>query len=234
MDVKGKIFFINKHFIADLKDFNWIHVSSNLISRNVRIKDVLILNSEIYISYVEFDVETKKCDSINISRAKISKKELDFEIFFTSKECQGFNAGRMAFYNHNDEDGLLLTTTAQCKTNNLAQDDNSIIGKILFIDFETKNYKIFSKGHRNPQGLTIEKNFILSAEHGPIGGDEINLIQFGKNYGWDTSSYGETDSCLKKSSKVYDYLKNHSDHGFVEPIYAFVPSNRNKSNYKSS
>ena len=60
----------------------------------------------------------------------------------------------MAFYNHNDEDGLLLTTTAQCTTNNLAQDDNSISGKILFIDFETKNYKIFSKGHRNPQGLT--------------------------------------------------------------------------------
>ena len=129
---------------------------------------------------------------MNISRAKISKKGLDFEIFFTSKECQGFNAGRMAFYSHNDLDGLLLT--------------------------------IFSKGHRNPQGLTIEKNFILSAEHGPTGGDEINLIQFGKNYGWDTSSYGETDDCLKKTSKVYDYLKNHSDHGFVEPIYAFVPS----------
>ena len=85
VDAKGKIFFINKNFIADLKDFNWIQVSSNLISRDVRIKDVLILNSEIYISYAEFDVETKKCDSINISRAKISKKELDFEIFFTSK-----------------------------------------------------------------------------------------------------------------------------------------------------
>ena len=224
VDHKGKIFFINKNFIADLKDFNWIHVSSNLNSPNVRIKDVLILNSEIYISYMEFD-ETLKCDSINISRAKISKKELDFEIFFTSKECQGFNAGRMAFYNHNEEDGLLLTTTAICKTNNLAQDDNSIMGKILFIDFETKNYKIFSKGHRNPQGLTTVKNLILSAEHGPTGGDEINLIQFGKNYGWDISSYGETDnSCPKESSKVYDYLKNHSNYGFIEPIYAFVPS----------
>ena len=224
VDVKGKIFFINKNFIEDLKDFNWKHVTSNLISQNVRIKDVLILNSEIYISYMEFDAETMKCDSINISKAKISKKKLDFEIFFTSKECEMFNAGRMAFYNHNDEDGLLLTTTAQCKTNNLAQDDNSIIGKILFIDFKTKNYKIFSKGHRNPQGLTVEKNFILSAEHGPTGGDEINLIQFGKNYGWDISSYGEVDACIKKSSKVYDYLKNHSDHGFVEPIYSFVPS----------
>ena len=169
VDHKGKFFFINKNFIVDPKDLNWIHVSSNLNSPNVRIKDVLILNSEIYVSYVEFD-ETLKCDSINISRAKISKKELDFEIFFTSKECQSFNAGRMVFYNHNDEDGLLLTTTAECKNGKLAQDDNSIRGKILFIDFKTKNYKIFSKGHRNPQGLTVEKNFILSAEHGPTGG----------------------------------------------------------------
>ena len=223
VDHKGKFFFINKNFIVDPKDLNWIHVSSNLNSPNVRIKDALILNSEIYVSYVEFD-ETLKCDSINILRAKVSKKELDFEIFFTSKECQSFNAGRMVFYNHNDEDGLLLTTTAECKNGKLAQDDNSIRGKILFIDFKTKNYKIFSKGHRNPQGLTVEKNFILSAEHGPTGGDEINLIQFRKNYGWNTSSYGETDECVKKSSKIYDYLKNHSDHGFVEPIYAFVPS----------
>jgi len=223
VDHKGKFFFINKNFIVDPKDLNWIHVSSNLNSPNVRIKGALILNSEIYVSYVEFD-ETLKCDSINILRAKVSKKELDFEIFFTSKECQSFNAGRMVFYNHNDEDGLLLTTTAECKNGKLAQDDNSIRGKILFIDFKTKNYKIFSKGHRNPQGLTVEKNFILSAEHGPTGGDEINLIQFRKNYGWNTSSYGETDGCVKKSSKIYDYLKNHSDHGFVEPIYAFVPS----------
>ena len=53
VDVKGKIFFINKNFIADLKDFNWIHVSSNLISRNVRIKDVLILNSDLYFLLID-------------------------------------------------------------------------------------------------------------------------------------------------------------------------------------
>lgn len=223
VDHKGKIFFINKKFIADPNDLNWKRVSSNLNTPNVRVKDVLILKNEIYVSYVEFD-ETLKCDSIKISKAKISKKELDFEIFFTSKECKSFNAGRMVFYNHDNEDGLLLSTTAECNMGKLAQDDNSIMGKILFIDFKTKNYKIFSKGHRNPQGLTVEKNFILSAEHGPTGGDEINLIQFGKNYGWNTASYGEVDSCVEKSSKVYEYYKNHSDHGFVEPIYAFVPS----------
>ena len=52
-------------------------------------------------------------------------------------------------------------------------------------------------GHRNPQGLYFDKknNFLLEAEHGPEGGDEINLIKFNQdavpNYGWAISSYGE-------------------------------------------
>jgi len=226
VDIKGKIFFINKQFITDSKNFDWIQVNSNLHFQNILIKDVLILNNEIYISYAEFRSEEKKCFTMNISKAKISKKELVFETFFKSKDCQwNLWTGRMVFYNHDGKEGLLLATTAVCKEIDLAQDDNSIFGKILFIDFETKNYKIFSKGHRNPQGLTVEKNFIISTEHGPIGGDEINLIQFGQNYGWPISSYGETDICVKEPLKEgYDYLKNHSDHGFIEPIYSFVPS----------
>ena len=74
------------------------------------------------------------------------------------------------------------------------------------------------------ENLSFDGKFILSAEHGPRGGDEINLIQFGQNYGWPISSYGEPYLYQEKSSKVYDYLKNHSDHGFIEPIYSFVPS----------
>jgi len=225
VDLEGKVFFINMQFITVLEDFNWIEVNSNLNSQDIKVKDVLILNNEIYISYAEFGSEVKNCETINISKAKISKKELNFEIFFKSKACERlFNAGRMVFYNHDGKEGLLVTTSAPGIQRNLAQDDNSPFGKILFIDFETNNYTIFSKGHREPQGLAIDGKFILSAEHGPRGGDEINLIQFGQNYGWPISSYGEPYLDLEKSSKVYDYLKNHSDHGFIEPIYSFVPS----------
>ena len=46
-------------------------------------------------------------------------------------------------------------------------------------------------GHRNPQGLLVFDNIVLSTEHGPRGGDEINKIMFGKNYGWPISSYGK-------------------------------------------
>jgi hypothetical protein len=225
VDTKGRIFFINLQFIIDSNDFNWIQVNSNLNSPDIKIKDILILNNEIYISYAKLGSKTKSCNTINISKAKISKKELNFEIFFKSKDCHpNFNAGRLVYYKHNDKEGLLLTTNAENKQKNLAQDDNSTFGKILFIDLETSNYIIFSKGHRTPQGLTIEKGFILSTEHGPKGGDEINLIEFGQNYGWPISSYGEPYFSDEKSSKVYEYFKNHSYHGFIEPIYSFVPS----------
>ena len=59
----------------------------------------------------------------------------------------------------------------------LAQDKDSPFGKIIKININTSNYEIVSKGHRNPQGLLYDKNndLIVSTEHGPYGGDEINL-----------------------------------------------------------
>ena len=82
----------------------------------------------------------------------------------------------------------------------LAQDQNSINGKIIQINTLNSNYKIFSMGHRNPQGLFYDKNnnFILETEHGPQGGDEINIIRIDnnknekiQNFGWPIVSAGE-------------------------------------------
>ena len=55
----GEVIFINMQSITDLEDFNWIQVNSNLNSQDIKIKDVLILNNEIYISYAEFGSEVK-------------------------------------------------------------------------------------------------------------------------------------------------------------------------------
>ena len=78
---------------------------------------------------------------------------------------------------------------------------------------------IFSKGHRNAQGLFIKGDVILSTEHGPKGGDEINKIEYKKNYGWPIVSYGDS-----YNDKTLKYLESHKENGFQEPIYAFVPS----------
>ena len=118
------------------------------------------------------------------------------------------------------------------KIANLAQDDNSMFGKILFInkkeleninfDTETKlNLKVFSKGHRTPQGLTKIGDQIFNAEHGPKGGDEINKIIKNANYGWPLASYG-TKYLYDNGGKSYQF--NHADKNFNEPLHALVPS----------
>ncbi len=111
--------------------------------------------------------------------------------------------------------------------NPLAQDEKSIFGKTILIDVDTKDYKIFSKGHRNPQGLFYDKNLqiIISTEHGPYGGDEINVLNYGKDYGWPISSYGENYPRTKADKKKDFYFKkNHDNFGFEEPVIAFTKS----------
>ena len=68
--------------------------------------------------------------------------------------------------------------------------NQSIAGKTILINED--NHEVFSKGHRSIQGLFYDKNnqVIFSSEHGPTGGDEINIISRGENYGWPYATYG--------------------------------------------
>ena len=91
----------------------------------------------------------------------------------------------------------LLFSTGDFRNRPLAQNLESDFGKIIKINTTTKKSNVVSIGHRNPQGLFYSKknNFILSTEHGPKGGDEINLnhnpLKKIKNFGWPIVSYGE-------------------------------------------
>ena len=114
----------------------------------------------------------------------------------------------------------------------LAQNDKSLFGKIIAIEKnnldeiianETINIipKIFTKGHRNPQGLTKIGDFLFSVEHGPRGGDELNKIIKDKNYGWPEVSYG-TKYLYDKNDQSYQI--SHEANLFEEPLFALVPS----------
>lgn len=78
---------------------------------------------------------------------------------------------------------------------------------------------VFAYGSRNPQGLAIhpETREIWSTEHGPMGGDELNLIQAGANYGWPLVTKG-----LERNGTVLTPYKSLP--GMVEPVHYWVPS----------
>ena len=113
-------------------------------------------------------------------------------------------------------------TSSSNLISNYAQNKDSLFGKILSIEknnllSEKLSPKIYSMGHRNPQGITKIKKMIFSVEHGPKGGDELNKIIKNKNYGWPKVSYG--------AKYVFEkYNLNHEKNGYEEPIFAFIPS----------
>ena len=95
------------------------------------------------------------------------------------------NGGRLRF----GPDGTLYAGTGDAGNTSLPPDDDSTNGKILAIDVDAKRSTVFSKGHRNPQGLCFAADGrFLSTEHGPDRGDEVNLLERGEDYGWPDSA----------------------------------------------
>ena len=132
-------------------------------------------------------------------------------------ETQG---GRIQKISIDQSHGLLfsLASNDSDEPNFAAQDDTSNLGKIIFLDINTRETEIFSKGHRNPQGLYVKDKLILSTEHGPQGGDEINIISAGSNYGWPVITYGVNYGLGTKIGEG-----THKA-GMEQPIYKWVPS----------
>lgn len=93
--------------------------------------------------------------------------------------------------------------------------DNPFVGK----DPAKFHPSIFSYGQRNPQGLTLNPSTgaIWETEHGPRGGDEINIIQSGRNYGWPVISYG-----INYDGKPITNISKKE--GMEQPISYFIPS----------
>jgi len=98
-------------------------------------------------------------------------------------------------------------------------DDGRIPEDNPFVRQKGANPSIWTYGHRNPQGMVYDavNDRIWSAEHGPRGGDELNLIEKGKNYGWPKTSYGiNYDSTILTEFKELPGVEN--------PVRYWVPS----------
>ena len=221
----------------------YINYNQHKKNNSFSLKDLLISNKNIFVSYSE---EIKEdCWNTSVLIGKIDYTKIKFKKLFSPGECvhsienrdREFHSheagGRMVLLN---DDNIILTT-GPYRSRFLAQDKNSINGKLIKINIENGNYKIISMGHRNPQGLYFdqENNFLIETEHGPQGGDEINIIEINDkdndeipNYGWAIASagehYGGKIPANEEKYKKYPLYKSHSEHGFIGPLKSFVPS----------
>lgn len=104
---------------------------------------------------------------------------------------------------------------------NFPQDPTNPYGKTVRINLEDGESSIYTMGHRNPQGLHVDaEGRIWATEHGPKGGDELNLLEEGNNYGWPEVTYGmpygEYTWPLSEEDEMHD--------GFEEPIFVWTPA----------
>lgn len=99
------------------------------------------------------------------------------------------------------------------------KDDGSIPSDNPYVNTPGARPSIYSYGHRNPQGMAAhpKSGVIWSNEHGPRGGDEINIVAKGKNYGWPIASYG-----INYNGTVI--AKNSLSTGIEPPLLYWIPS----------
>jgi hypothetical protein len=164
------------------------------------VKNILIDNGVFIISYMK--KKNPNCYMTALLSAKINLKKMVFNELYDINECQPYfddltqTGGNLSSFKDNK---ILLTigdwNSYDRQKNSNPQNVKSLVGKIISVDLATSKAKIISSGHRNSQGLYYDKkeNIIFSTDHGPQGGDEINLHRnpnVYKNFGWGVSSYG--------------------------------------------
>ena len=105
----------------------------------------------------------------------------------------------------------------------VASDPDSHLGKLVRVTIETGDAQILAVGLRNPQGLARDKDGNLwAAEHGPQGGDELNLLEPGGHYGWPHVTYGVDYGRTVPAPIEYEMVGRHD--GFAEPVFSWAPS----------
>ncbi|WP_372998741.1 PQQ-dependent sugar dehydrogenase [Marinobacter sp.] len=186
-------------------------------------------NQVLFLSYAHRNSDGM---TTRVARARLEDKRLaDVEVIFEAlpRSSGGRHfAGRMEF----DQDGNLYVAVGDRGDMDRAQNDADDAGGVHrittdgapapgnpFLDTSGVNETFYTTGNRNIQGMTIhpETGEIWSHEHGPRGGDEINIIRAGTDYGWPTITYGIDYSGLPITDKT-------EKEGMAQPLHYWDPS----------
>jgi glucose/arabinose dehydrogenase len=192
-------------------------------------------NALVYFSYNKLgevipdsNPPGRRQSAITVQRGKLSGTSLtNVQEIFTGEWSTGSSGSRLAF----GTDGLLYVSTGAPFGATTARDPASVYGKILRLRDDGKpapgnpfaskagaRPEVFTMGHRDQLGLTVHPTgAVLAAEHGPNGGDEVNLILPGRDYGWPTWTYGRNYDGTRMSSLPVT-------EGIEQPLVLWVPS----------
>ena len=230
---------ILNHISADGSERKEIKGTSEVVARSqgglldVNIDPNFEDNGWVYISYSEPDPEGGDGNSTAVMRGKIDGGQwIDGEVVFRQapKYESGAHFGSRLIFS--PEGHLFITLGDRYSRMEDAQTLDNHHGKIVriwpdgsipednpFVNDDKALDEIWSYGHRNVQGADIhpETGELWTIEHGPQGGDEVNIPEAGKNYGWPIVTYGE------------DYgggeigIGTHKE-GMEQPFYYWLPS----------
>ena len=197
---------------------------------DVRVHPNFVENHWIYLTYTLLVNDQNMTTALG--RAHLDNNTLvDFEQLFAAVDANENTihfGSRIEF----DQQGHLFLSVGERDERHKAQNLNNHNGKILrlnedgtipsdnpFVKYSNAKPEIWSLGHRNPQGLVMNTytHQLWEAEFGPMGGDEINVIHAGKNYGWPVITYGRE---YFGASIGEGYAKE----GLEQPVTYYVPS----------
>lgn len=186
-------------------------------------------NHLLYLSYSEGD---SLANALVVSRARLEGDSLVAmqRIFraVPALDTAYHYGGRMAL-----QDGYLFVTVGNHHNRGVAQDLSKDVGKVVrlledgrvpddnpFVGRAGARPEIWSYGHRNPQGMAVDPatGALWINEHGPFGGDELNRVRPGRDYGWPVITYGRE----YEGGPVGRGITHHP--GMEQPVYVFERS----------
>jgi glucose/arabinose dehydrogenase len=224
----GEIFTWNKQKSALRSLGTFIPANRRIVDSRFAINDIAILSesatsAKLLISYPRLG-SNRSCIEIVVDQLTYDRKSQRIKFvanWFISKPCVPISAvqhtaGRFAVINKNS----VYVTIGDLGFSEIGnRSKRGDLGSIFKLS--AKSAVRISQGHRNPQGIVLlENKTLLAAEHGPRGGDEINVINEGGDYGWPFVSYGQPYGSG-------DYVRpsiTGSHTGYIEPIEYWVPS----------
>jgi len=208
--------------------------------------------NDCFASFVEFDAE-HACmflQIVRLARGSDGMFAVDRSLF--RSPCAKTTGSRAALTSGGEmalrADGTLLATVGDfalgdpLEPDDVASDMSTTLGKAISINLSSGAVDVFTRGHRNSQGLYVSasRGVVFATEQGSDGGDELNLLSAGGDYGWPRSTYGHVYSGLLPgatatstdfSSRLAAALggrplhRNFGSHATgIKPLLAWVPS----------